>query len=281
MLAVLRAEDLPVVCVRGAAHVKQLLHGVGCRSLGTAIDLHNGSPWLRRKAVVDYHCLAAAFGAHHEEGLPALDPRRNDVDVLLHLWGEHQLRVPGLAGRRLRRRCPAGLLDVDGLPSPPRDMREELPLDLPLHQGSKAHREAPGIRGAAVRTLEVREGVVEDAGLRSVHDDRAAQGPLQGLVEVLPGPGLEIALDCAGLALDPRLQDAVRVHVILRHVDHSAPAYGGGRREAQVLTLEDKIDVGGELDALPAGHGEQAVVVQDRVQRFDPLGVDVSIAHNP
>ena len=120
-------------------------------------------------------------------------------------------------------------------------MREEFLLDLPLHQGPETHREAASVCGAVVCILEVRQGIIEDAGFCGVHDNRAAQGPLKGLVELGLGPGLEIALDCTRLALDPRLQDTVRVHIVLGHIDHSAPAYGGGRCKPQVLTLEDEI----------------------------------------
>ena len=39
--------------------------------------------------------------------------------------------------------------------------------------------------------------------------------------------------------------------------------------------------VGSELYPLARWHGEQPVVVQHGVKRFDPLGVDVAVAHDP
>lgn len=47
------------------------------------------------------------------------------------------------------------------------------------------------------------------------------------------------------------------------------------------MSLEEEVDVGSELDALSAGHGQQPVVIQHRVQALDPLWVDVTVAHNP
>lgn len=47
------------------------------------------------------------------------------------------------------------------------------------------------------------------------------------------------------------------------------------------MSLEEEVDVGSELDALPAGHGQQPVVIQHRVQALDPFWVYIPIAHNP
>lgn len=63
--------------------------------------------------------------------------------------------------------------------------------------------------------------------------------------------------------------------------DHAHAGYRGWRRAAEVVSLEQEVDVGPELDALSAGHGQQPVVIQHRVQALDPLWVDVTVAHNP
>lgn len=63
--------------------------------------------------------------------------------------------------------------------------------------------------------------------------------------------------------------------------DHAHARYGGRRGAAEVVSLEEKVDVGSELDALSAGHRQQPVVVQHRVQALDPLWVNVTVAHDP
>lgn len=49
----------------------------------------------------------------------------------------------------------------------------------------------------------------------------------------------------------------------------------------EVVTLEDEVDVVGELDTLTVGQRQQAVIVQNRVQTLDPLRIDVTIANDP
>lgn len=63
--------------------------------------------------------------------------------------------------------------------------------------------------------------------------------------------------------------------------DHAHARYGGRRGATEVVGLEEEVDVGSELDALSAGHGQQPVVIQHRVQALDPLWVDVPVAHDP
>eukprot|EP00962_Isochrysis_galbana_P019611 scaffold5708_cov107-Isochrysis_galbana.AAC.11 len=47
------------------------------------------------------------------------------------------------------------------------------------------------------------------------------------------------------------------------------------------MRLEDEVDVGAKLDALAVGHGEQPVVVEHRVERLDPLGINIAVADDP
>ena len=63
--------------------------------------------------------------------------------------------------------------------------------------------------------------------------------------------------------------------------DHAHPGDGGRGGAAEVVRLEQEVDVGAELDSLPRGHGQEAVVVQDGVERLDPLGVNVTVADDP
>ena len=63
--------------------------------------------------------------------------------------------------------------------------------------------------------------------------------------------------------------------------DHSHAGDSGRRRTAQVVRLEQKVHVWTKLNSLPGRHRQQSVVIQHRVQRLDPLRVDVSVADNP
>lgn len=62
----------------------------------------------------------------------------------------------------------------------------------------------------------------------------------------------------------------LRVHVLPADQDHAHPGDGRRRGVAEVDTFEDEVDIGAELDTLAGGQSEQFVVVQHRVQRFDP-----------
>lgn len=44
--------------------------------------------------------------------------------------------------------------------------------------------------------------------------------------------------------------------------DHAHARDGGRRGTAEIVRLEQEVDIWAKLDALAAGHGEQAVVVQ-------------------
>lgn len=77
------------------------------------------------------------------------------------------------------------------------------------------------------------------------------------------------------------VDDERGAHATLPEEDHSHARDGGGRRAAQVVRLEEEVDVGSELDALPGRHRQQPVVVEHRVERLDPLRVDVAVAHDP
>lgn len=56
---------------------------------------------------------------------------------------------------------------------------------------------------------------------------------------------------------------------------------GGGGSTAQVMGLEQEVDIRAELNAFSARHRQQTVVVQDGVQGLHPLWVDIAVAHDP
>merc|ERR1719261_1779170 len=58
------------------------------------------------------------------------------------------------------------------------------------------------------------------------------------------------------------------------HVDHSAAGYGCGRRDGQVVHLEEHAHLVLQLDALAVSEAERLVVVEHRVHRLDPDSVD-------
>jgi len=47
------------------------------------------------------------------------------------------------------------------------------------------------------------------------------------------------------------------------------------------VSFKQEVDVRPELDPLARGHGQEPVVVKDRVEGLDPFRVDVPVAHNP
>ena len=49
----------------------------------------------------------------------------------------------------------------------------------------------------------------------------------------------------------------------------------------QIVSFEDKIDVGSELNALARRHRQQSVVIQDGIESFNPFGIDIAVADDP
>ena len=63
--------------------------------------------------------------------------------------------------------------------------------------------------------------------------------------------------------------------------NHAHSGNGGRAGAAEVVRLKEEVHIGPELDTLTTGHGKQTIVVQDRVERFDPLGIDVPVTDDP
>ena len=58
-----------------------------------------------------------------------------------------------------------------------------------------------------------------------------------------------------------------------------AAAYG--RSKTKIGCLENEIHIGAKLNAFSIGHREQAVVVQNAVECFNPFGINVTFANDP
>ena len=63
--------------------------------------------------------------------------------------------------------------------------------------------------------------------------------------------------------------------------DHAHTRDGSWRGTTQVMRLKQEVHIRAELDPLTRGHGEQSIVIQDRVQGFYPFRVDVTVTNNP
>ena len=128
----------------------------------------------------------------------------------------------------------------------------------------------------------MRERAHDDARLGGVDHGRVLrQDPIERLEKVLAQPVVELHLQLGRLLLEPRTHDALDVGRLLVEEDHAHPGDCRGGGELEVVGLEDEVDVRAELDAFSRGHREQPVVVEDRVERLDPLGVDVAVADDP
>jgi hypothetical protein len=79
----------------------------------------------------------------------------------------------------------------------------------------------------------------------------------------------------------PPLDYERRVHRLFREEEHRRARHRGGRRELQVVALEDEVHVRPELNALAGRERQQPVIVEHGVERLDPLGVDVAVADDP
>mmetsp|Transcript_14245 Transcript_14245/g.29089 ORF Transcript_14245/g.29089 Transcript_14245/m.29089 type:complete len:218 (-) Transcript_14245:3195-3848(-) len=85
-----------------------------------------------------------------------------------------------------------------------------------------------------------------------------------------------------GKLFDPGRDDAAPLEALVgRDVEDTRTRHGGGSRVREVTDLEDHAHVGLQGDALVGGESEHPVVVHYRVHGLDPVGVEVSIKHDP
>ena len=127
---------------------------------------------------------------------------------------------------------------------------------------------------------------------REVHERRdalrlAALEPLEHdghvlLEELLDHElGLRVELRVGAERVHPRLHVRPPADVGLVEVEHAAARRGGGRGVAHVRDLEEEAHALGEWDALVGDERQHAVVVHDGVHALNPLGVDVTVEHDP
>ena len=71
------------------------------------------------------------------------------------------------------------------------------------------------------------------------------------------------------------------MNLVLVCVEHSTPADGGRGGLVEVLNFENENEVFGDLDSLAVAETEVPVVVEDRVEVFNPNGVHWAVEHQP
>ena len=69
--------------------------------------------------------------------------------------------------------------------------------------------------------------------------------------------------------------------VLLPEKNHSHARDGRWRRTAQIMGFEQEVHVGSELNTFTRRHGQETVVVQDRIQRFNPFRINITITDDP
>ena len=299
---VLGPVDAPLLRARHGARLRELVDDVRRERLRRAVHHGHLRAARAREHLGEQHVLAGALGPHQDERLHPLHPRLEHVLVALHRRRAHHralvrrelvegdrdllVGVQVVLGHRLVVEAVERAAVVGGrLVGPRVEQPRQLGALLGVEVGAEAaHRRAREL-GLGRDADEVRERAVHDARLGRLDDARRGvlgrEHPLERLEEEVVDPALQLGLQLLGLAADPRRDDAVDVGRLLVEEDHPHPRDGRGRRELEVVRLEDEVDVGAELDALARRHREQPVVVEHRVERLDPLGVDVAVADDP
>mmetsp|Transcript_16860 Transcript_16860/g.46912 ORF Transcript_16860/g.46912 Transcript_16860/m.46912 type:complete len:296 (+) Transcript_16860:5478-6365(+) len=262
----------------------------------------------------DQQVLAAALRPRHDEGLLLEQPGLEQVHVPQHRHRGDQRRehagpldclqrhVGPHGGRLVAREGAACEATVERpgrvwqvLAGPLEDLVGELAAALigQVATNASAHGQHEFLLrqlrwGVAVRVL-ARDHLAEDVQHETHPGGVDGQLPLdptsvdkvKRLVEKCVEPLLVAGLHIIGLPHDPRGDQRLDVHVLLRQEYHVQAADRGGRGEAEVVSLEDEIDVCAKLDALAVRHRQKAVIVEDAVERLNPLWIHISIAHDP
>mmetsp|Transcript_20848 Transcript_20848/g.49474 ORF Transcript_20848/g.49474 Transcript_20848/m.49474 type:complete len:442 (+) Transcript_20848:3540-4865(+) len=307
--------DAPRVASGNATELAKLLKHVLGGGLRVAVKHRHIQRGVRLvlqslDRVANEQVLARPLGAAHDEGLLLSQPSGEEVHVPQHRGGGHQRRqhrrslhllqgdLRGRGGelvphdQRLHHLAMQRLAGVghvlvgplEGLPSQGcpvllRDVAAQAPAD--------GQQEVLLGDAAAILRLLTPAEVAQDvahhahAGGLNGHLLGPFVEPLQGPVEELVEPGLQLRLALLWLLQDPGGDQRLHVHVFFRQEDHGQAADGGRRCEPEVIRLEDEVHIGAELNTLAVGHRQQAVVVQDTVQTFHPFRVDVPVANNP
>jgi hypothetical protein len=62
---------------------------------------------------------------------------------------------------------------------------------------------------------------------------------------------------------------------------HSHSRHSGWRGTTQIMSFKYKVNIGAKLNPFSTGHSEQSIIIQDRIQRFNPLRINVTITDYP
>mmetsp|Transcript_52218 Transcript_52218/g.93174 ORF Transcript_52218/g.93174 Transcript_52218/m.93174 type:complete len:276 (+) Transcript_52218:6134-6961(+) len=266
--------------------------------LRRAADSGNGEVVHGSSQVVDKHGLSSPLRANEEEWLALLNPRFDHVQVTLCINGHDHLRLE----HAIDIEFPAIAVGIKG-------RSHDIRVHVGVQWAGGVHRFFPGqfvhvtgkalsLRGLKVAPeppdetqgellLCLRRRNVCKTGLDEGHqrglDHQRIGGPqlVDGFVKIVANPFSKVMLQILCLLPKPGADGCIRVHILLGKVDHGHTADRGRRSKSQGVGLEHKIDVVAKLDPLSVGHGQQPVVIQDGVEGLDPLGVDISVAHNP
>ena len=76
------------------------------------------------------------------------------------------------------------------------------------------------------------------------------------------------------LLRNPRGDHWLYIDILFREEDYAQAIDGCGRSKTKIACLEDEIHIGTKLIVLSIGHREQAVVVQNAVEWFNPFVIN-------
>mmetsp|Transcript_39918 Transcript_39918/g.120622 ORF Transcript_39918/g.120622 Transcript_39918/m.120622 type:complete len:497 (+) Transcript_39918:1506-2996(+) len=245
----------------GMAHPDEGLH-----------DEAHGSCLIRRHSDIAHGRLAGIFDLVDESG-PLLELRLSDEVIENRTFGR--------------------VLDRFHLALPP--VAELLPVVHAVNLG-----ETEAARRGKTENEPILDHLVlvgRDQGLQKAATSRdhvdvhhghqylgVLQEPIQSVVAVLLEVFVELLLHCRGvlLLLDPALHVRAPLHPIdVAHADDAGARGRGGRGVVQVADLEDHLHVRLQGDALVGRQRQQTVVVHHAVHGLDPIGVQVTVQHDP
>lgn len=79
----------------------------------------------------------------------------------------------------------------------------------------------------------------------------------------------------------PGLQNSTDGQVLIIQENHTHTGHGSWRCKGQIRGFENEIHIGTKGDTFTCRQGEEMIVIQDRVEGFDPFGVNITIIDNP
>eukprot|EP00951_Prasinocladus_malaysianus_P012552 scaffold93660_cov49-Prasinocladus_malaysianus.AAC.2 len=109
---------------------------------------------------------------------------------------------------------------------------------------------------------------------------RERLGALQWIMKC-HSPSLIRIIDSNTVTNVNRERGSCRTAAIKSKVKINKDPHGCRTGELERVAFKDEVDVVGKLYALATGQRQQAVVVEDAVERLDPLRVHVAVADDP